>query len=268
MSQPMMMTGAESGPYDIHIRKIETSDLRDSLMRGLDDFKANPSHLVFLSIIYPVVGLILARFTAQADLLPLIFPLVAGFALIGPFAAIGLYDLSYRREQGLPATWRHAFSAFRSPAIGSIIVLGLMLMVIFVVWLFTARLIYHLAMGGAMPATMGALLTQIFGTTGGWMLISFGNAIGFLFALASFTISVISFPLLLDRHVSVGVAIQTSIRAVTQNPRVMMIWGSIVVGGLIIGSLPFLVGLALVMPILGHATWHLYRRVIVAENAR
>ena len=267
MSHNVTMAGEETGPYEVQIRKIEVADLKDALSRGFDDFKANPTHLVFLSIIYPVVGLILARFTAQADLLPLIFPLAAGFALIGPFAAIGLYDLSYRREQGLPATWKHAFSAFSSPAIGSILVLGFGLMVIFVAWLAAARLIYHVTLGGTMPGTMGTLIGQVLGTPGGWALIIIGNGVGFLFAVAAFTISVISFPLLLDRHVSAGVAVQTSVRAVMLNPRVMAIWAAIVVGGLIVGSIPLLIGLALVMPVLGHATWHLYRRVVVAKSA-
>ena len=262
MSQPSSLASESATPYDIKIRNIGQDDLRYALSKGLEDFKANPTHLIFLSIIYPVMGLILARFTAEAALLPLIFPLVAGFALIGPFAAIGLYDLSRRREQGLPATWKHAFSAFKSPAIGSIIVLGVMLMVILIVWLATARLIYYYTIGTLMPATIGALISEVIGTRQGWTLIIIGNAVGFLFALLAFTISVISFPLLLDRNVGVGPAIQASIRAVTVNPRSMLVWAAIVVGGLILGSIPFLVGLALVMPVLGHATWHLYRCVV------
>lgn len=265
MSQHASLAPVSASPYDIKIRNIGKDDLWYALSKGLDDFKANPSHLVFLSIIYPVMGLILARFTEQASLLPLIFPLVAGFALIGPFAAIGLYNLSYRREQGLTAGWRDAFSAFQSPAIGSILVLGLMLMVIFVIWLATARLIYHYTIGSMMPETMGALIGEVLGTPQGWALIIVGNAVGFLFALVAFTISVISFPLLLDRNVGVGAAIQASINAVRVNPRSMSVWAAIVVGGLILGSIPFLVGLALVMPILGHATWHLYRRVVAPD---
>ena len=263
MSENATTAAGGSDPLAAEIRTITVDDLQGALVDGVEDFKANPTHLLFVGIIYPIVGLLLARFTAQADLIPLLFPLVAGFALVGPFAAIGLYDLSHRREQGRSATWKHAFSAFRSPAIGSILALGAILMVILLVWLATARLIYQFTIGSAMPATMGSLLAQVFDTSGGWALILIGNAVGFAFAVVAFTLSVVSFPLLLDRNVGLVPAIQTSIKAVSKNPRVMAIWGAIVVGALILGSIPFLIGLALVMPILGHATWHLYRRLVV-----
>ena len=266
MSHDVSMAHMGANPYEIDVRKITTDDLKDALSRGFDDFKANPTHLIFLGVIYPVMGLILARFTAEAALLPLIFPLVAGFALVGPFAAVGLYELSRRREQGLPAEWKHAFMAFRSPAIGSIMALGFMLMVILVVWLAAARLIYRSTIGHAMPDTMGSMFGEIFGTSQGWSLIILGNGVGFLFAVLAFTISVVSFPLLLDRNVGVGAAIQTSVRAVTLNPRVMAIWAAIVVAGLILGSIPLLIGLAVAMPVLGHSTWHLYRHLVVSKH--
>ena len=268
MANEASMTRLGANPYEIDVRTISTDDLKDALSRGFDDFKANPTHLIFLGVIYPVMGLILARFTAEAALLPLIFPLVAGFALVGPFAAVGLYELSRRRELGLPAEWKHAFLAFRSPAIGSILTLGFMLMVILVIWLFAARLIYRSTIGHATPETMMSMVKEVFGTTEGWSLIILGNGVGFLFAVIAFTISVVSFPLLLDRNVGVGAAIQTSVRAVMLNPRVMAIWAAIVVVGLILGSIPLLIGLAIAMPVLGHATWHLYRKLVAPEAKR
>lgn len=268
MSHDLSMARLGAHPHEFDVNTITTADLREALRRGLDDFMANPTHLIFLSVIYPVVGLILARFTAEAALLPLIFPLVAGFAIIGPFAAIGLYDLSRRREQGLSATWQDAFQAFRSPAIGSILALGLMLMAIFLLWLGAARSIYQATVGAEQPASFGAMISDIISTPQGWLLIIIGNGVGFLFAAVAFTLSVVSFPLLLDRNVGVGAAIQTSIRAVMKNRTVMTIWAAIVVGGLILGSIPLLIGLALVMPILGHATWHLYRLLVPQAATR
>lgn len=249
------------------IRTIGTGDLRDALARGLDDFYAKPSHMVFLGVIYPVVGLILARMTMGAGLLPLVYPLIAGFALIGPFAAIGLYELSRRREQGLEVSWGDVFHVLRSPSIGAIALLGAGLMVIFVVWLMTAKVVYQVTLGGEAPASMTALIGAALTTPSGWALITLGNGIGFLFATLVLCISVVSFPLLLDRNVGAATAVQTSIRAVAENPLPMAAWGLIVAGALVLGSLPLFVGLAVVMPVLGHSTWHLYRKVVEPEAA-
>lgn len=244
------------------VRKIGVGDLRDALAEGLADFWAMPTHVVFLSLIYPVVGLVLARLAFGYDVLPLLFPLVAGFALVGPFAALGLYELSRRREAGLDTSWNHAFDPFRSRSFGAIAALGFLLLVIFVVWLAVAYGIYVAIFGNAPAASIPDFLRQIFTTPAGWTLIVVGNGVGFLFALLVLVISVVSFPLLLDRAVSPAVAMRTSVRAVLANPGPMALWGLIVAALLVIGSLPFFVGLAVVMPVLGHATWHLYRRVV------
>jgi len=135
-------------------------------------------------------------------------------------------------------------------------------MFIYLAWLGTAMLLYDLTFGDSMPATISGFLTEVLTTPHGWALIILGNGIGFLFAAVVLTISVVSFPLLIDRNVNAVVAIETSIQAVRANPVTMAIWGLVVVGALIVGTLTLFVGLALVMPILGHATWHLYRKVV------
>jgi uncharacterized membrane protein len=257
-----------SGAGDLHlpsIRRIEISDLKDALAKGIDDFKAMPSHAVFLGVIYPIVGLILLQLAIGGAVMPLAFPIVAGFALVGPFAALGLYELSRRREQGLDCTAGHAFDVFRSPSFGAIAALGLCLMVVFLVWLAVAQSIYQSYFGYAPPASVTSFLRDVFTTSAGWHLIVIGNTVGFLFALLVLVVSAVSFPLLLDRKVGAAVAVLTSYRAVLANPKTMAIWGLIVAVSLAIGSLPLLFGLAVVMPVLGHATWHLYRKVVVSE---
>ncbi len=244
------------------LRDIGVADLRDALVRGLDDFKAMPSHAIFLCLIYPLIAWILGRLAFGLEVFPLFFPLAAGFALIGPFAALGLYELSRRREQGLAVSWRDAFGVLRSPALGGIAVLGALLMAIFLAWLGAARAVYELTFGGAVPASVSEFLSEVFTTPAGWTLLLVGGVIGLLFAILSLSLSVVSFPLLLDRDVGATAAMAASLRAVRLNPGVMAIWGLIVALSLALGAIPFFLGLAVVMPVLGHATWHLYRRVV------
>jgi len=244
------------------IRTIDAADLGEALSRGFDDFKAMPSHFLFLSIIYPVIGLFLARIAVGNDVLPLLFPLAAGFALVGPFAAIGLYELSRRREQGHePYVW-HGLAAFRSRQMFAIATVAVVLAVIFVAWLVTAQIVYQVTLGPAPPASLGAFIHDLLTTPAGWALIIVGNGLGFFFAVVALSLSVVSIPLLLDRDVSALTAMETSLRTMFVNPKPMAMWGSIVAGGLVVGSLPCFLGLVVVMPILGHSSWHLYRKVI------
>ena len=242
--------------------RIGVTDLRDVLARGVDDFGAYRTDVIFLCVIYPLVGLVLARLAFGYEMLPLVFPLASGFALVGPFAAVGLYEMSRQRETGIEVTWADAFGVVRSPSFGAIVLLGLLLMGIFLLWLVAAEAIYQLTLGPAPPASLASFVRDVLATDVGWAMIGFGGGVGFLFALLVLAISVVSFPLLLDREMGLDTAILTSVRAVVANPGPMAIWGLIVAGGLVIGSIPFFLGLIIVMPVLGHATWHLYRKVV------
>ena len=257
-----VIAGVEQAPARPVVRKIGLKDIRVALSRGLDDFRSMPSHVVFICLLYPIAGVCLAAFTSDRNELYLLYPLVSGFALIGPFAAIGLYELSRRRELGQNTAWTHAFEPFRSPAAPSILATGLLLSIIFVAWLATAQALYQWLFNDAAPQSLGRFLSDVVSTPQGWALIIVGNVLGFLFAVAAFSVSVISFPLLLDRDVGAAVAIETSVRAVLKNPLIMALWGLIVAATLAIGLAFLLVGLVIVMPVLGHATWALYRQVV------
>jgi uncharacterized membrane protein len=244
------------------VRRIGLADLREVLAQGVGDFAAYRSDLVFLCVVYPLAGLFLAWSALNYDILPLLFPLAACFALLGPVAAVGLYEISRRREQGVATSWVDALGVSRTPAFGAIVVLGLILLAIFLLWLGVADTIFLATLGPEPPASIGAFTREVFTIGAGWSLIVLGVGVGFLFAVVALTISVVSFPMLLDRDVGLYTAVATSMRAVMANPVPMAVWGLIVAVGLAIGSLPLLLGLIIVMPVLGHATWHVYRRLV------
>jgi uncharacterized membrane protein len=249
-------------PTAFVVRKIGFSDLGDALRLGWEDFKAIPTHAVVLCIIYPIIGLVLFRLVRGYSVLPLLFPLAAGFTLIGPFAALGLYELSRRRERGEQAAAWHAMHVLSSPSFGAILGLGTLLLALFVTWIAVADAIYISNFGHAPFATIPNFAQRVLTTPEGWSLIIIGCGAGFLFAVVVLCISVVSFPLMLDRHATVIDAIRTSLAAVKKNPITMAAWGLIVAVLLAVGALPFFVGLTVVLPILGHATWHLYRKLV------
>ena len=242
MAYSNILVGAGTRPTQPVIRNIGFADLQDALAKGVDDFYAMPTHAMFLCVIYPIVGLFLARMAFGYSILPLLYPLASGFALVGPVAALGLYELSRRREAGLPTSVTHAFDVLRSSSIGAITALALLLLTIFVIWVTLANAIYIATFGYATPTSMETFAHDVLTTRAGWTLIFVGNLVGFLFAVLVLSISVVSFPLLLDRDVGAAVALLTSLRAVARNPFTMMLWGLIVAALLVVGSLPLFLG--------------------------
>lgn len=248
------------------VRRIAVADLREVLIKGWQDLGAKRSDVLVLCIVYPIVGLILARVALGYDMLPLVFPLISGFALLGPVAAVGLYEVSRRRELGLDTSWASVFSVVRSPSFGGILALSALLFGLFVLWLIAAYVIYAVTMGPEPPASLDAFLGDLFATAEGWTMIVVGIGVGFLFAVVALVVGVVSFPLLVDRNVGLKVAVATSLEAARVNPGPIAAWGLIVSGGLVLGSIPALLGLIVVLPLLGHATWHLYRKVVAPRR--
>lgn len=246
--------------YSIHA--IGGQDIKLALQRGLDDFRAFPSHGVFLCVIYPVIGLILSRLVFGYDIVRLLFPLAAGFALIGPFAAFGLYELSRRRQAGLDSTATDALGVFKRPGAGSLLILGVVLAAIFVLWIIAADTIYGWSYGNEGPASIAAFIVDVLTTSRGWQLIIVGNLVGFLFSAVVLAISVVSFPLIVDRNAGPLEAVRVSLNAVMNSPATYAQWGIVVAVGLLLGSIPLFAGLPFIIPVLGHATWHLYRQAI------
>ena len=222
---------------------------------------AGPTWCSF-GLVYPILGLFIAATEAQGGWLPLLFPTAAGFALIGPFCAVGLYEMSRQREITGKLNWLDTFNVLRSPSIAAIAALGLLLIGLFLVWLLVAQGIYDVTLGPAQPASAGRFVQELFTTPAGWAMIGLGGIVGAIFAVGALAISVVSFPLLLDRPVGLATAIATSVMAVRRNPVELGLWGRLVLVALLAGAVPCFIGLVVVLPVLGHSTWHLYRRIV------
>lgn len=244
------------------VQTLDMDDLRAALRAGWDDFLTLRSDVIFLVLLYPLIGLVMALAAFNANFAPYLFPLASGFALIGPVAAVGLYELSRRREAGENPRWSDALTLLRAPALAPILVLGLYLLAVFIVWMMAANLVYAATLGaGSYPST-AAFLGDVFGSAAGWEMIVLGTVVGFGFALVVLATALVSFPMLIDRDTGIAEAVVTSWQVVKRNPRVSLAWGAIVAALLVAGSIPLFLGLIVVFPLLGHATWHLYRRAV------
>jgi uncharacterized membrane protein len=258
----MASTPVASPMRDVSVRTISTDDLTASLRDGYKDFLEKRGDLVFIGLLYPIIGVVAAIAANGGSILPLLFPMLAGLSLLGPLVSTGFYELAKRREMGLESSWWHFFDVFKSPSREGIILVGIMLMTIFGAWLVSAGIIYALFFGTKPPATIGILLTEAFTTPQGWGMILVGNAVGALFAVIVLATSVVSLPMLIDKRVDAATAVRTSIKAFSANRTVLLRWGVRVGFLLVVGAIPIFLGLAFVLPMLGYATWHLYTRLV------
>lgn len=249
--------------YDIPVERIAMDAVPRSLKAGWHDFLARPTTAIFVIVIYPLVGLLLYRFTFDQALLPLLFPIASGFALVGPLAATGVYEISRRREHGQQVDdGVGAYAALDGERLVPLMQVGLLLLVIYAAWIGTAQLIYDATLGAFAPTGLAALASQVFNTPEGLVLLVVGCGTGFLFALVVLAVGAISLPAIVDKGLGAADAVALSVRAFTQNTAVMLAWGLVVAAALIAGTLPFFLGLVIVLPVFGHATWHLYRHLV------
>lgn len=257
-----------AGPSTLPVRKITNDDLRVVLRQGMDDFMEKRGDILVAGLLYPLIGFFTAAIMLGGEFLPLFFPVAAGLSLMGPVAAVGYYELARRRELGLESSWRHFFDVRRSGAADEIVSVSLLLLAIFALWVLAAALIYMFLWGMTVPATFGAFVDRLFTTPEGWALIIIGNLVGAIFAVVVLAVSAVSLPMLVDRGGRASAAVATSIAVFRQNRAVMLRWGAIVGALLVIGSIPFFIGLAVVLPWLGYATWHLYTRTVERDAPR
>ncbi len=261
-TRPMSPSRRQRARKKIPVRKISDSDLMQSLAEGWRDFMEMRGDIIFLALIYPLIGIVAAVLSIGSPLLPLFLPIAAGVGLLGPVAAVGFYEMARRREMGLSSNWSHFLDVRRRPSFEEIASVTGLLLAIFGLWLFAAGAVYVALFGWTVMDSAGAFLAEIFSTGRGWALIAIGGAVGALFAAAVLALSVVSLPMLVDCSVSASDAVKTSIRATRENAGVMLRWGVIVAALLVAGSIPLFIGLAVVLPWLGYSTWHLYTRLV------
>lgn len=258
--------GPDAFAAPFKVRKIEPRDCIAALAEGFNDFLAMPTYPAFLGLFYALAGITIVSLSSFGNALQLAFPLAAGFALVGPFVAVGLYEMSRRRELGQPASWRDALAVLRSPALPSILALGLLLLAIFAIWIEAAQLLYVGIYDRNPPDAAIPFLHDVLTTGRGWLLIVLGGVVGLCFAALALCLSVVSFPLMLDRDVGLVPAIHASLRTARENPKPIALWGLIVAAALVVGTLSLFIGMAVLMPMLGHSTWRLYRRAVEHDH--
>jgi uncharacterized membrane protein len=261
---PSEDNGMVKGPkrHDPEVRSIVFGDIVEALAQGLRDFQAAPRYGLAFAALYTLGGIALVASLSVLKMTYLAYPLAAGFAILGPFVAVGLYQVSRDLETGTPLSCRRLWSIVTNRR-----EVGWMAFVVgffFVIWMYQVRLLLALFLGNAGSfVSLQEFIQVVFTTTEGFLFLIVGNAIGAALSLILFSITVVSFPLVLDRDVDFVTAMITSVRAVAKNPVPMVVWAGLVVALLVISALPLFLGLLVTLPILGHTTWHLYRRLVV-----
>ncbi len=254
---------AGAAPIDV-ARDLTENDLRAALQAGWSDFKANPAFGLFFAAFYVIGGMALYFGLFARGEAAWFIPIAAGFPLFAPFAAVGLYEVSRRREAGEKMDWGAILTALRGRGDEQLLVMGVVVLIIFGFWIILARGIFAIFMA---QSGIGGESLALLGTGSGIMMLLIGSIIGALVALALFSITVVSLPMLLDRDVDFMTAIIVSMEAVRSNPQTMLKWAAIIAVGLFAAMVPLFLGLFVVLPVLGHATWHIYRRLVAPPAA-
>src|SRR5512140_2162310 len=250
-----------SGKVDPVVRRIGPADIAEALGQGLRDFQAMPLYGLLFGALYAGGGMVILLCLTAFGLVYLAYPLAAGFALIGPFVAIGLYEVSRRREAGEPISVRAIWSTVTSRS--EIGWMAFVTLFIFVIWMYQVRLLIALLIGlNASFSSLHEFISVVLTTNEGLLFLAVGNAVGAALSLILFSLTVVSFPLLLDRDVDFVTAMITSVRAVVTSPLPMIGWAALIVVLLAVSAMPYFLGLVVTLPVLGHATWHLYRKII------
>lgn len=265
---PPVIPAPSSAASTPKVRDIGRDDVVAALRAGFADFRAAPLYGLAFGAVYAFGGLFLLWLTLGIGLGYLTYPFATGFALIGPFVAVGCYEVSRRRECGEALDPRGIFGVIFSQSGRELGWMAFVTLFVFILWMYQVRILLILTLGFKNFTSFAEFARLVATTSDGWLFLALVHLDGLVFALATFSLTVVAFPLLLDREVDFVTAMITSVQSVTRNPRTMISWGLIVAALLFLAALPAFLGLLVVLPVLGHATWHLYRRLVVPVETR
>jgi len=246
----------------LQFRKIEIADVLDCIAQGVKDFGRAPQYGMFFGAVYAIGGLLIVWAAYALDYRYLIYPFIMGFALFAPFGAAGTYEISRRLESGEPLSWSAILGSVWSRAGKELAWLALVSLFTLIIWLDLAVFVFLMFYGAGIPS-LPQLFTDVFTTPYGVAFLLVGNGLGAIIALIVFSFTAFAPPLIVDREVDFVTAMTTSVRAVLANPRPMLAWAIVIGADLAISFATLFVALLVIFPVLGHATWRLYRRVIV-----
>jgi uncharacterized membrane protein len=246
------------------VRAVTHLDVLAALGQGMRDFRAAPQFGLFFGLVYAGGGWILLFLLNWLEVNYYVYPMATGFAMIAPFVAAGLYEVSRRLEAGQALTWRGVLTSTRTAGGKDLSWMVVVTTFAYIIWIDIAIGLY-LMFYGLKPLAFTQLVEAILTTPTGALFFLVGNLVGALLAAIVFSLTVVSFPLLFDRHVDFVTAMITSCRLVIENPKPMAVWAAIIAVLLLISIMSVFVALIAVLPILGHATWHLYRRAVTVE---
>jgi uncharacterized membrane protein len=247
------------------IGKVMIEDIVESLEQGVRDFRAAPEFGLFFGLGYAAAGWLILTILWYLEMPYLAYPLAMGFAIIAPFAATGLYEVSRSLERGEAPTWSGVLGAVGGARHRDLRWMALVTGFILVLWLDIAAILTFGFLG--FKSLGPEIFKELFTTPEGLVFLIIGNTVGAIIALAVFSISVLSFPMLFDRDIDFVTAMSTSVRTVIENPRPMLAWAAVIALLVIVALMTVFVGLIFVLPVLGHATWHLYRRAVPADSS-
>ena len=248
------------------INPITRDDIQAAFKAGLADFQRAPMYGLFFGFAFSIVGIAIAWTLFMGEAGVWIFPIAAGFPLLGPFAAVGIYEVSRRLETGEELGWAPILSAGFRQKNSQLPLFAVFTVFSFLVWIVLARVVFAVSFGtSAMTNVMSSF--DLFFTGSGIVMLFVGTIVGAALATLLFSVSVIAVPLLLDRDIDVITAMITSFSATLENRDAMLYWGAIVAAATVVAMLPLFLGMILVFPALGHASWHVYRKVIGPDAA-
>ncbi len=244
------------------VNVLTAADIREALVQGVNDFRRAPLFGLFFAGAYVIGGLLIVQSLFVWNQSWMVYPVAIGFPLIGPFAAAGLYEVSRRLQAGEPLAWNEILSSVRFQGSREFSWMAFVILFIFWIWMYQIRLLVAIILGRMSFSTLDKFLDIVLHTPEGWTFLVVGHAVGAVLALILFSLTVVSIPMLMERNVDFVTAMITSVKAVIASPVVMLGWGVIVTLTVLASMIPAFLGLFITLPVLGHATWHIYKKAV------